>query len=74
MKPKPNWISQEECLNRGGHFWNHYDSHQPVDDYGRAEPGIRYIMGGQPVQFRKCGLCGLNQRLEPSKWVEVPNE
>ncbi len=65
------WASLEECEQRGGHFWNEYDNHGPHDVYGRQDRGFRYSLGGRPTQYRKCGLCGLNQRLIPAEWEDA---
>lgn len=70
---KPQWIEQSECLNRGGHFWNHYDSHHPHDGYGNMDSSMRYAIDGNPREYRKCGLCGRNEIKIPAKWEEQNN-
>lgn len=65
------WLSQEECLQRGGHHWNNYDSHHPHDEYGRMDHSVGYAVGGEPNYYRKCGLCGKNQRKVPAYWEDT---
>lgn len=58
---------EEECKERGGHFWNFYDDNTPVDKYGRAG-NTRYLMAGPRTNFRRCGFCLRTEREIPAKW------
>lgn len=64
-------ISKEECVKRGGHFWNYYDNATPVDKYGKST-GDRFAI--EPTQrYRRCALCLLTQR-EVHRWEDVDDE
>lgn len=66
-----DFIPAAECQERGGHFWNYYDSHGPSDKYGRQDRSFRYALGGTPTYFRKCGLCGITQQKIPERWDDI---
>jgi len=61
-------MTEQECIERGGHFWNHYDNATPVDEFGRANTNSMYCI--MPTQnFRKCGMCLRTEMKVPQTWV-----
>lgn len=64
------WSTREVCLQRGGHFWKNFYNNDVVDERGNIQHDISLAVERR-TEYRKCGLCGYHQRLEPAKWVDV---
>lgn len=63
-----NEISNETCLERGGHCYNQYGANDVVDDFGISK-GVRtllYYPDGEP-QYRICRHCKKQQILK-NEW------
>ena len=54
-------ISEKECLEKGGHCWNHHRANTKVDEFGNPTYPLMsfaaYYPDGEP-QYRTCKHCG----------------
>jgi hypothetical protein len=66
-----DFITQKECLERGGHHWNYYSASEKVDKYGKKTGVVNLVLHSNKSEYRKCGLCGKEEVQQPSKWEEV---
>ena len=62
-------LTEQECLDIGGHCWNYYTANDAVDEFGNRS-GISYAIyfpDGEP-KYRACKHCGKKQSETPSEW------
>ena len=67
-------MSEEECLNHGGHYWNYHSANTAVNEFGEpiGQQYLVYYPSGKEPQFRTCKLCCKKQKLfQEWKNVEV---
>lgn len=61
-------VSEEQCDKLGGHYWNHYDSKTPTNEFGERTDNTRYLSAGLPRKMKTCGLCGKTLKKQPVEW------
>ena len=64
-------LSEEECKNLGGHYWNYHGANDVVNEFGEYQ-GTRTLMyypDGES-QLRTCGICGKREK-KVERWEGV---
>jgi len=64
-------LSEKECLEVGGHCWNHYSANDVLDKFGNQTGLCKsvYYPDGEP-QYRTCKHCGKREKQIPSNWID----
>lgn len=62
-------LTEQECLDIGGHCWNYFSANDAVDEFGNSTGIGRlvYYPDGEP-RYRKCKHCRKTEREIPSRW------
>jgi hypothetical protein len=67
-----NRLTEEECVERGGHFWREWQGNDTVDENFNKRPfsTLLNFIGPEP-KHRGCPICGRREDLVRGYWKDV---